>query len=63
MAFQRPRPPNRTTHRLSTDKELKLEQINQELQKVLQSEIAVNKSNEKYINELERKYTRCENEI
>ena len=49
MAFQRPRPPNRTTHRLSTDKELELEQINQELQEILQSEVDINKSNEKYI--------------
>jgi len=63
MAFHRPRPLNRTTHRSATDKELELEQINQELQEILQSEVAINKSNEKYINELERKYTRCENEI
>src|SRR6185312_6719722 len=63
MAFHRPRPPNRTTHRSATDKELELEQINQELQEILQSEVAINKSNEKYIKDLERKYTRCENEI
>ncbi|CAG8623052.1 1143_t:CDS:2, partial [Paraglomus occultum] len=63
MAFRRPRPPNLTAHRLSTDKELELEQINQELQEILQSEVAINKSNEKYIKDLERKYIRCENEI
>ena len=63
MAFHRPRPPNRTTHKSATDKELELEQINQELQEILQSEVTINKSNEKYIKDLERKYTRCENEI
>ncbi|CAG8652981.1 18386_t:CDS:2, partial [Dentiscutata erythropus] len=63
MAFRKARPPNQTTYRSATNKELELEQINQELQEVLQSEVAINKSNEKYINELERKYTRCENEI
>ena len=63
MPFQRPQPPNRTTHILSTDKELELEQINQELQEILQSEVSINKSNEKYIKDLECKYTRCENEI
>ncbi|CAJ0839263.1 1534_t:CDS:2 [Entrophospora sp. SA101] len=41
----------------------KLEQINQELQEILQSEVAINKSNEKYIKDLECKYTRCEKEI
>ncbi|CAH1768897.1 341_t:CDS:2, partial [Entrophospora sp. SA101] len=55
--------PNRSTHRSATDKELELEQINQELQEILQSEVAINKSNEKYIKDLECKYTRCEKEI
>ncbi|CAG8497688.1 16227_t:CDS:2 [Dentiscutata heterogama] len=63
MAFRRPQPPNQTTHRSATDKELELEQINQELREILQSEVAINKSNKKYIKDLERKYTRCENEI
>ncbi|CAJ0759396.1 21086_t:CDS:1, partial [Entrophospora sp. SA101] len=63
MAFHRSRPPNRSTHRSATDKELELEQINQELQEILQSEVAINKSNEKYIKDLECKYTRCEKEI
>src|SRR5206468_6766476 len=63
MAFHRSRPPNRSTHRSATDKELELEQINQELQEILQSEVAINKSNEKYIKDLEYKYIRCENEI
>ncbi|CAG8621894.1 3919_t:CDS:1 [Paraglomus occultum] len=63
MSFRRPRPPNLTTHRLSTDKELELEQINQELQEILQSEVDINKSNEKYIKDLECKYIRCEKEI
>src|SRR6185436_4719295 len=63
MAFRKPQPPNRLTHRSATDKELELEQINQELQEILQSEVAINKSNEKYIKYLERKYTRYENEI
>ncbi|CAJ0845615.1 13687_t:CDS:2, partial [Entrophospora sp. SA101] len=31
--------PNRSTHRSATDKELELEQINQELQEILQSEL------------------------
>ncbi|CAJ0764818.1 1560_t:CDS:1, partial [Entrophospora sp. SA101] len=53
MAFHRSRPPNRSTHRSATDKELELEQINQELQEILQSEVAINKSNEKYIKDLE----------
>ncbi|CAJ0765915.1 445_t:CDS:1, partial [Entrophospora sp. SA101] len=44
-------------------KELELEQINRELQEILQSELAINKSNEKYIKDLECKYTRCQNEI
>ncbi|CAH1771061.1 9101_t:CDS:1, partial [Entrophospora sp. SA101] len=47
----------------ATDKELELEQINRELQEILQSELAINKSNEKYIKDLECKYTRCQNEI
>ncbi|CAJ0650374.1 15211_t:CDS:1, partial [Entrophospora sp. SA101] len=63
MAFHRSRPPNRSTHRSATDKELELEQINQELQEILQSEVAINKSNEKYIKDLEYKYTWCEKEI
>ncbi|CAG8636931.1 3159_t:CDS:2, partial [Paraglomus brasilianum] len=63
MAFRRPRPPNQTTHRSATDKELELEQINQELQEILQSEVAINKSNEKYIKDLERKYIQYEKEI
>src|SRR5947199_6026787 len=63
MAFHRSRPPNRSTHRSATDKELELEQINQELQEILQLEVAINKSNEKYIKDLKRKYTQCEKEI
>src|SRR4051812_14970111 len=63
MTFHRSRPSNRTTHRSATDKELELEQINKELQEILQSEVAINKSNEKYIKDLERKYTRCVNKI
>ncbi|CAJ0875013.1 9673_t:CDS:2, partial [Entrophospora sp. SA101] len=43
MAFHRSRPPNRSTHRSATDKELELEQINQELQEILQSENASEK--------------------
>ncbi|CAG8659416.1 8718_t:CDS:1, partial [Paraglomus occultum] len=63
MALHKPQPPNRTTYRSATNKELELEQINQELQEILQSEVAINKSNEKYIKDLECKYIRCENEI
>ena len=42
---------------------MELGQVNQELQDIIQSEVAINKSNEKYINELERKYSICEKEI
>src|SRR5438132_8844821 len=62
MTFCRPHP-NRISHGPASEREFELERVNQGLQEVLQSEVAINKSNEKYINELERKYTRCENEI
>ncbi|CAG8498908.1 9462_t:CDS:1 [Paraglomus occultum] len=63
MAFQRPRPPNRTTHRSATDKELELEQINQILRDELSTEISHNKANEKWISRLERDLINCEKEI
>ncbi|CAG8556167.1 277_t:CDS:2 [Paraglomus occultum] len=63
MAFHRPRPPNRTTHRLATDRELELEQINQILRDELSTEISHNKANEKWISRLERDLINCEKEI
>ncbi|CAG8603527.1 15779_t:CDS:2, partial [Cetraspora pellucida] len=51
------------SHRLVSNRELVLEQINQALRDELSNEVSINRSNEKYINELERKYTRCEKEI
>src|SRR4051812_14183580 len=62
MTFQRPHP-NLIYCEPTSDKELELEWVNQELQDILQSEVAINRSNEKYIHELERKYTKCEKEI
>ncbi|CAG8624955.1 5240_t:CDS:2 [Paraglomus brasilianum] len=62
MAFRRPHP-NRISHGSSSDRELELEQVNQALRDELSNEVSINKSNEKYIKDLERKYTRCENEI
>ena len=61
--LNRPRPPNRTTHRSATDKELELEQINQILRDELSAEISHNKANEKWISRLERDLINCEKEI
>ena len=47
----------------STDKEIELEQVNQELQEILKSEVAINILNEKYIKNLECKCIQYENEI
>ncbi|CAG8548666.1 15084_t:CDS:2, partial [Dentiscutata heterogama] len=55
--------PNRISCGPSSDRELELEQVNQALRDELSNEVSINRSNEKYINELERKYTRCEKEI
>ena len=63
MAFHRPRPPNRTTHRSATDKELELEQINQILRDELSIKISNNKAKEKWIKQLERDLANCEREI
>src|SRR2546421_12612919 len=63
MAFRRPRPPNQTTHRSATDKELELEQINQILRDELSTEISHNKANEKWISRLELDLVNCEKEI
>jgi hypothetical protein len=54
---------NRELYKTSTNREIKLKQVNQELQEIIESEVAINRSNEKYINKLERKYIRCENEV
>ena len=61
--LNRPRPPNRTTHRSATNKELQLEQINQILRDELSAEISHNKANEKWISRLERDLVNCEKEI
>src|SRR6266487_5032115 len=62
MAFRQPHR-NRISRGPSSDWELELEQVNQALRDELSNEVSINRSNEKYINELERKYTRCEKEI
>src|SRR5438128_5580240 len=62
MTFCRPHP-NQISRGPSSDRELELEQVNQALRDELSNEVLINKSNEKYIKDLERKYTRCENEI
>ena len=62
MAFRRPRP-HRISREPASDRELELEQVNQALRDELSNEVSINRSNEKYINELERKYIRCEKEI
>nr|CAG8653272.1 4327_t:CDS:2 [Entrophospora candida] len=62
MAFHRPHP-KRISHEPVSNRELKLEQVNQALRDELSNEVSTNRSNEKYINELERKYNRCEKEI
>ncbi len=62
MAFRQPHR-NRISRGPSSDRELELEQVNQALRDELSNEVSINKSNEKYINELERKYIRCEKEI
>ncbi|CAG8438839.1 9100_t:CDS:2 [Cetraspora pellucida] len=62
MAFHQPHR-NRLSRGPSSDRELELEQVNQALRNELSNKVSINKLNEKYINELERKYTRCENEI
>src|SRR5438128_12252335 len=62
MAFRRPHP-NRISRGPSSDQELELEQVNQALRDELSNEVSINKSNEKYIKDLEHKYTQCEKEI
>ena len=42
---------------------MELEQVNQALRDELSNEVSINRFNEKYINELEHKYTKCEKEI
>ena len=61
--FQRLWPPNQTTHRWATDRELELEQINQILRDELSTEISSNKAKEKLIKQLERDLANCEREI
>ena len=47
----------------ASNRELELEQVNQALRDELSNEVSINKSNEKYIKDLEHKYTQCEKEI
>ncbi|CAJ0879460.1 1649_t:CDS:2 [Entrophospora sp. SA101] len=56
-------PKDRISRGLASNRELELEQVNQALRDELSNEVSINRSNEKYINELERKCIRCENEI
>ena len=60
MAFQRPHPRQRRT---LEDYKAELEEDNSCLREALQSEVDFNHQNEKRVNQLERDYTRCEQEI
>ena len=60
MAFPRPRPNQRRTNQ---NCEAELEEANSKLHEALQAEVSNNRSNERYINQLERDCTRYEQEI
>ena len=60
MAFQRSHPRQRRT---CEEYKAELEENNHQLQEALQSEVDTNRQNERRINQLERDYTRCEQEI
>ncbi|CAG8653599.1 7115_t:CDS:1, partial [Paraglomus occultum] len=62
MTFRRSHP-NQIFRKPASNRELELEQVNQALRDELSNEISINKSNEKYIKDLEHKYIRCEKEI
>ena len=60
MAFRRPHPRQRRT---CEEYKAKLEEENYHLRSGLQTEVDSNRQNEKRINQLERDYTQCEQEI
>ncbi|GBB91220.1 hypothetical protein RclHR1_01840017 [Rhizophagus clarus] len=60
MAFRRPYPRQR---RICEEHKAELEEENFHLRIELQTEVDSNRQNEKRIRELEREYTRCEQEI
>jgi chromosome segregation ATPase len=60
MAFQRPHPRQRRT---CEEYKAELEEENNHLRSELQSEVDINRQNERRINQLERDYSRCEQEI
>src|SRR5215210_7339494 len=60
MAFRGPHPRQRRT---CEEYKAELEEDNHQLQKALQSEVDTNRQNERRINQLERDYAQCEQEI
>ncbi|GES85298.1 hypothetical protein GLOIN_2v1778046 [Rhizophagus clarus] len=60
MAFQRPHPRQRRTYE---EYKAELEEENYHLRSELQTEVDFNHQNESRINQLERDYSRCEQEI
>jgi len=60
MAFRRPHPRQRRT---CEEYKAELEEENYHLHSELQTEVDLNRQNESRINQLERDYSRCEQEI
>src|SRR4051794_2611198 len=60
MAFRRPHPRQRRT---CEEHKAELKEENYHLRSELQTEIGTNRQNERQINQLERNYARCEQEI
>ena len=60
MSFRRPHPRQRRT---CEEHKAKLEKENYHLRSELQTEVDINRQNERRINQLERDYSRCEQEI
>ena len=60
MSFRRPHPRQRRT---CEEHKAELEEENYHLRSELQTEVDTNRQNERRINQLERDYTRCEQEI
>src|SRR2546429_6252764 len=60
MSFRRPHPRQRRT---CEEYKAELEEENYHLRSELQTEVDINRQNERQINQLERDYTRCEQEI
>src|SRR5215204_2197006 len=60
MSFHRPHPRQRRT---CEEHKAELEEENYHLRSELQTEVDINRQNERRINQLERDYARCEQEI